>query len=305
MITRAVFIRLAGLGPLLSLSSPATLSPITLPLKLLPNSGLLTATLSLHGRQVQTIIDTGSPFLTYTSFDVDGGAIDGAECRDISYEQYGEEMLKVTWNERVEVGVGSEKLGRLRVGAVEVKQGVNSNYLGLVYKDGVRPSFLSQLGFAFFTLSYASQTLRLSASTSSKPLAHPFYDFAPCCSNAYFYATALSSLSLKGEVINPPPGRDLVVVIDSGLSGLIIDEECRDVLFKGRVLGEEEISLNLMNDEVWSVRNKRLFAVTSYKLPWFDNSKGKDDIPLVVAIGGAYLWGRTLTVDTNQMRFSL
>ena len=77
------------------------------------------------------------------------------------------------------------------------------------------------------------------------------------------------------------------------------------MLFKGRVLGEEEISLNLMNDEVWSVRNKRLFAVTSYKLPWFDNSKGKDDIPLVVAIGGAYLWGRTLTVDTNQMRFSL
>ena len=311
MITRTGFLRLAGLGPLLTISPPTTLSPpITLPLTLLPNSGLLTATLSLQGRQVQTIVDTGSPFLTYTAApDLADGAIDDVDSREITYEQYGEDFLKIVWNEQAEVGVlGSEKLGQLSVGAVEPKRGVNSNYLGLVYKDSVRPSVLSQLGFTSFTLSYASQTLRLGSSPGGpKPLAHPLFDFSPWCSNAYFYATALASLCLGEEVIKPPPGRDLVVVVDTGLSGLIIDEECRNVLLKGKVLlgKEQEISLNLMNGEKLNVRNKRLFTVTSYKLPWFDRFVYTDNTPLVVAIGGAYLSERTLIVDTKQMRFSL
>ena len=280
--------------------------PITIPLTLLPTSGLLVSRgLSLDGAPVPTIVDTGSPFLTCASESYGGGGGGQEGGDEESIEQYGEDFLSVKW-QKARVSV-SQDLGTMKVGVISAgkNNNVNRNYLGLVYKDAVRPSFLEQTPFTSFELSYPRRTLKLSTSRANLP--HPFYDFSSASSNAYFYATPLRSITVNGSPLTPPPGRPLVAVVDSGLSGLIVDEDCRRLLLPGCNLNRtDRIDLNLPNGDVWRVRRESFLEVETYELPWFDRDGGGErQRPLVVALGAAYLFDGTLRVCTETKTFDV
>jgi len=315
---RSAFLRLFGLIPFLSSRSLSpffyqTPSSLTLPLKLLPVSGLLISTVTVDDHPSEVIIDTGSPFLTVGSLGDHSHSrpnVPIAGGSTTSTEQYGEDVLLVTWVNcpvRLPGRTGEGEKRMTLVGKVQPRRGVNTNYLGLSYDDAERPSVVSQFDWDAFVLSYADETLRLTRGVGEETFPYKFYDFKPYSSNAFYYATAIHSIQIGESVFQPSPGRDMVVVIDSGLSGIILDSSFDEILpSSGRNLTNAFIEINLRNGKKWTVQNADYYNLVRYRLPWFDKeTTAERKYPITVAIGAAYLYGKTLKVDVRTKTFDL
>jgi len=264
------------------------------------------------------ILDSASPFLTAPN---DVLEYSKETMYDDTDEQYGEAVGTMMWRSVQSVSVcdyqQTEYTFRdviVGVPSSNVVDEAGGIYFGLLAQDEYRPTVLQQLGYCSFSLDYQEAMLTLSTTSmiaNDESRAMELFDFSPFGSNVHHYGVLCDDFELQlssGTTLRVPCSslkRPVVVVLDSGLTGCVLNdflwsELCtlHSTLDLNDVAGAR---LNLPKASLTS--DSKYWVVSSFLLPWFDLD-GKN-YPHVIAAGNTFLSQSKLTVDSKARRIML
>lgn len=261
------------------------------------------------------IVDSASPFLTATQEVLDYSQ--QISKNDDTYEQYGDTIGTVTWRSVKAISVCDVQQREfvfrdviVGVPSSNVVQETGGIYFGLLQQDKYRPTVLDQLGYSSFCLDYKEAILTLSRmnliSNAQQPRTMKLFDFTPFGSNVHHYGVLCHDFDLKlssGKMLHVDCAslkRPVVVVLDSGLTGCVLNDsllaelqERYSTLVLQNVTGAR---LNLPKVTLQS--NDTYWVVSSFRLPWFDIDENDAQHPHVIAAGNTFLSKSIMTVDT-------
>jgi len=279
------------------------------PLTLLPKAGCLAAkfeAMDTAGNKYfsfPAVLDTGSPFLTAPPQVM---PFTESTWLAATNEQYGDtksELMEWRSVQRLRacnvlcrdfiLGFPSRKL-------IEETGGI---FCGLIAKDEFRPSFISQLPFPVESFSIDWRTQKLSFNTrmqtyswgsTVEPLAA--VNLCQFGGNLHHYAVKCSKMTvfeLGGETKTfSHLSRDIVVVIDTGLTGCVFSDSWKEISFFNPML-ISGVNLHLGNDSVTLQSDTKHFSPVCFELPWFNDNNH----PHIVAAGATFFQNRRLTID--------
>ena len=312
------------------------------PLQFLPNSGCwgLWTTLSLlnaHGEDEDSfsylaVVDTGSPFLTAPGpARAVSRSIRNNVNLDTSMEQYGASKGEIEWRQ-VDmatwiVGSGVAELSNMTLGVVspQLIRETGGIFCGLIHRDDHRTTWIQQVGSHYTCLQLNLATTRPSLVLSSRLLsptsifrnAMDLFDLSRYGPDLHHYAVMASSVVVEWQgggsmtIDQQVQQRDLVIVLDTGLTGCIFHNSLATELEKefstDTVKG---IRVNVPTDSGSTLTlssNPNYWRLDCFHLPWFYEDQ-KDiiregDTPLmaphIIAVG-ATIWAgvESLTIDT-------
>lgn len=262
--------------------------------------------MEVSGYKYQALLDTGSPFLTSPS-DVSYLTRRGGRWFEprTTREQYGNDIYELRW------GKGRVLLGdALDVGELEVGSNVEGAerdqvLVGLVVKDSKRKSLMEQLGgessregtltlitamadpntcrrrsnaaSSFELDSLPSPKLVLSRERLEPPrnsVTYPLYDLTKWGTNVHHYGIKLTGGKFGGVRFGSGRGvrGDVVVVIDTGLTGCAISRTLRDS-FPNLPPDQSISSVSLTLEDGTPLEANGLKNFETVDLPWFDNGR--------------------------------
>ena len=323
---------------LLSKSSNTTndneLDVVEIPLTFLPRGGCLAVKVSLNDRTYSqrifgyyAIVDTGSPFLTAPP-EISRYSRDESQRLPPTQEQYGEAVGSMQWRSVLNVEILTSKydapltLPKLIAGLPEsnVVDDTGGIFLGLIWRDDQRPSFLQQCGYTSFILDYPQRQLTLSRRSTTMEQAEAteedsrllqLFDFSPYGKDLYHYGVPCQSftLVLSGNKTIPIMSlslkRPVIAVIDSGLTGCIFSDSLRDELLDGGHVGSSnleqvqglQVSLPTLGSGAAALilsSSPKYWSLSRFKLPWFDDDATH---PHVIAMGATFLSKARISID--------
>lgn len=286
-----------------------------LPLVFLPRAGCLGVAVMIEDRSYIAIVDTGSPFLT-TPPDFVSVTTDASTLYPSTPEQYGEAFGEIQWRRADDVDLGLAMRARELIVGVVAESLVEASgglYLGLLYADDNRPTFLNQCQLDSFSIDYEDRKLRLFKGGdifSNTTPAWPMFDLTQFGPNVYHYGVLCDSLSFQIEspqrerrsVRLTDTKRPIVVVIDTGLTGCILSDSFSEEIGDLPLESITGASIELEPDGTALESDPKYWYLSSFCLPWFPDDS---DHPHILAAGATFLNGSRLVVDARRRLMQL
>lgn len=286
-------------------------SSLVLPLRFLPNAGCLACKVELSPGNTSflAVVDTGSPFLTAppatrSSFRTTR-SFNGE-----SSEQYGATVGRIEWRKAsIRLG-GTDRRRNLEVGIVpdNLIEETGGVFLGLMLDDDLRPSFLKQARYDTFVVDYVSKTLTLLSrgSRDDLRLPYPMYELSPFGENLHHYAIRCPRVSIamannRSFTAAASTKRDIVVVIDTGLTGCIVSESFEQEVLLAGSEAIEGMVLHLVSGTILQSQPKFWYCST-IRLPWFRDPAIH---PHIIVAGATFLAGRRLSIDAASRKYHI
>ena len=307
--------------------------------------GALCAAFLLDGLPFRAIIDTGSPFLIVPAeTDCSAqprrqaffGCAPSSAFRETSIapsiELYGVTEAQIQWRTAELVGLAAESPCDMIIGAAprSLIEASGGAFAGLILNgDGEHPTLLSQLqpSICGFSLDGVNLELLLYRShrsgvhpEGSAPYSHlpvvvpyhhrtlPLVDLRQVGDTVDHIAVAATRLSIDG--IEVPVNRPLVVVFDSGLTGILLSDRICEAAPKETSRARLSSARSIEVDVVAEGQNSQTFRasqdtssspfrISSQPVPWFPDPAVE---PGIVVLGQAFLRQKRLVVDFNHRR---
>lgn len=293
------------------------------------------------------VVDTASPFLTAPPAALDFTR-DASRLFPTTQEQYGDTVGQVQWRRtRGPLRLGSPRQQEgfvvanrslvLGVTPENLLQETGGLFCGLMLQDDNRPSLLEQLDCQSFILDYATRQLTLVQRATSSSQAQlenkdddehdsvffegttmmDMYDLSPYGPNLHHYCVPCSGITLltrggtKETISLASLNRDVVVVIDSGLTGCVLTDSWKEESLPISSIVDDIQGMDLQlggsgDDAADSVRlqsNPNYWTLACFRLPWFTS---ESDHPHIIAAGATFLVGCSkLVVDTQRRRLGV
>lgn len=296
---------------------------LELPLCFLPIAGCLAISVELSGQSMgdvtgssgmdsdrtffpyMAVIDTGSPFLTCP----EKGArpfLSPAPTYPDTHEQYGQTIGSTSWRE-ANLRMGGSLQGQFVVatsneGLIAETGGL---FLGLILRDDMRPSFLEQTPYRYFSISYPARRLVLSSKSLFQRDREAFklFDLTPYGPNLHHYAIQCNRVEFycsSDNAILPEAHRPIVVVIDTGLTGCVLSDSWKEDL---SVSPDTITGMHIhLRDDLILRSDPTHWYLSCFRLPWFDDESNH---PHIIAVGATFLSQSDITVDTVERRMQL
>jgi len=290
------------------------------------------------------VVDTASPFLTAPPAALDFTR-DASRMYPSTQEQYGETVGRVQWRRGrgpIRLGVPRQQQQEFVVANRNLVMGVTPENLmqatgglfcGLMLQDDNRPSLLEQLDCQSFILDYAarqltflrrgtspSQRTRMESTDNTGDDDNTFlegvkmmdmYDLSPYGPNLHHYCVPCSGLTLltKGgtnkTISLSSLKRDVVVVIDSGLTGCVMSDSWEEESLPISSITDDIQGMDLQLGDGASVQlqsDPNYWTLTCFRLPWFTS---ESDHPHIIAAGATFLVGSKVVVDAQRRRLGV
>lgn len=303
---------------------------VTFPLQFLPMGGCWALKVSIgdksmNGFSYLAIVDTGSPFLTAPDQSLE--MTDSTKFSS-SFEQYGELSGIMDWRKANYVTLFAEQnilLDRtnivLGVPSSEVIENAGGIFVGLIWKDDNRPTFLQQYGFISMRVDFVENQLKLSRQhllRRSDPTTCVLFNLQSYGPDLYHYAVLCNVVelqyvdedggnSVKTLSLDPNTfSRPIVAVLDTGLTGCILSDSFQTI--EGVPVPEHIVgacvTIKTMNDEKVRISScEQYWRLSLFQLPWFYDD---DRHPHIIAMGNTF-WKNTksLSIDPSIGRFTV
>jgi hypothetical protein len=232
-------------------------------------------------------------------------------------EQFGQARGTMEWRQARSIRLGDRgfQAQNIFLGVPDqvVIDGSGGIFLGLMQQDDYRPTLLRQLGYTGLCLDYIHRTLTLSRGSvldKTDPMILPLYNLTQFGPNLHHVAVLCSLVVLETSrgrrVTLHDLSRQVVVVLDSGLTGCIFSDSWKQDLPVD--FGEiTAATLHLPTDtssssaaassKIVLSSNNDYWYSTMFRLPWFTSD---DHHPHIIAAGATFLSKSKLTVDWQQ-----
>ena len=314
------------------------------PMRFLPIGGCYAIRLVLDDMPYYAVVDTGSPFWTVPRA-VRGRPWVPWKWYPPTKEQYGDTTDVMEWRWCRTVVPGKAILAGIP--SERTMQNTGGIYAGLIAQDDHRPTFLEQIlmdgrrcvGFSmqFGTdpslMLYRNNFMVPEPSKLNPTISYhalPLFDLTPFGPDLHHYAVRIDGLILRyadGSVRDIDPSscsRPLVAVIDTGLTGCVLDAPLADDL---RISSSDIIGISVMlptvnpqpstsvpaSSSTSSAPAKALkldsmdkyFYASRIELPWWyqNNKKEAPQHPYILALGNTFWTNpriRSFSVDLKR-----